>query len=291
MQLGWLVSVSASSLHAAGELLRGRSLVDTELAEKLIELVEDFRAVAETWHVDPIVLVDHLTAVSVEPSSIDQQARLAIRKVAGEGSVPRIVTAISGWMQQFQGLFLQVHPDALEGLELRSAPLREQWEARGPGMLARLRSLIGSEPLVESAGVVLVQPVMGGDGVAHVPYNRVSFEAVLANPVAELPEVVRLGWLLAQLQLDLPAIQGQLSRQRTLEVGALAAVPAVLTAASEVELSGPVESILTRAFETWKLPPSDQDTLLAWWETYLADRPAWGSALAALDRLLSQPDG
>ncbi len=288
MDIRWLVSVDASSLHAARQVLRGGLLVDTVLAEKHSQPLDQLRSADEAWQIDPIVLVEHLTAASVESSSCDQQVRLAIRKVAGESSVPRMAAAVTGWIQQMLGIFLQVHPRALEELQLRSDPLRQQWDARGPGLMARLRSFLGPEPLVESADVILVQPVMGGGGEAFVPYNRVSFEAVLANPVDELPEVIRLGWLLAQLQLDLPTIQGQLSRQRTLEVGAWAAVPAILAAAHDVELSGPVEIALPKALAAWRLPAADADTLLAWWETYLADCPPWGIGLAALDQMRAE---
>lgn len=286
MDIQWLVSVPASGLYAAREMLRGRRLVDAALAERIASPVEQFRATAEAWHVDPVAIVDHLTVISIEPSPPEQLARIAVRRIAGESIAASMAKDVARWMQQIQSLFLQVHPKALEELELRSTPLREQWEARGPGLMARLGKLIGSEPLVESASVVLVQPVLGGGGMAYPTYNRVGFEAMLASPWPELPEVVRLGWLLAQLQLDLPAIQGQLSRERTQEVGALAALPAVLSAAHEVELCGPIESVISQASHTWKLPPADEDTLWAWWETYVAQRPSWGSALSALDQLL-----
>lgn len=287
MNIRWLASASASCFHATGEMLRGQRLLDAALAEVLAEPVEELRRAAATWQISPAGLVDHLTAVSIESISVEDQARLAIRKLAGEPHLPRATAAVAGWMQHVQSLFLQVHPNAVDELELRSVPLREQWEARGPGVHAMLCKLLGSETLVDAAEVVLVHPVLGGGGSAHVLYNRVSFEAVLANPLAELPEVVRLGWLLAQLQLDLPSIQGNLSRQRALEVGALALVPATLTAAHEVELTGPPEALLQRAIEAWRLGPVDVDAVLAWWETYLTDRPCWSTALAALDRLLT----
>src|SRR5690606_23019649 len=99
---------------------------------------------------------------------------------------------------------------ALEELELRSAPLREQWEARGGGLLATLARLTTAGLVPEMADVILVHPVLGGGGAAHWQYNSVQFEAVLANPLAELPEVLRLGWLLAQLNFDLPLYEDHL---------------------------------------------------------------------------------
>ena len=60
-------------------------------------------------------------------------------------------------------------------------------------------------------------------------------EAVLANPRFELPEVVRLGWLLAMLNFDLARYRDPLSdAERVLP---LAMIPPVLAAAAEVELT------------------------------------------------------
>ena len=95
-----------------------------------------------------------------------------------------------------------------------SIKLREQWEARGPGLL-RAVGLRTEESLVaDEAQVIVVQPALGGGGQAHLSANAVRIEAVLANPHAELPEVVRLAWLLAQLQLDLPAYSDRIQADR-----------------------------------------------------------------------------
>ena len=136
-----------------------------------------------------------------------------------------------------EAAFGRANPQALEELELRSEPLREQWAARGPGLMTTLARLTADEAIVAEADVILVQPALGGGGGAHPKYNSVSIEAVLANPMSELPEVVRLGWLLAQLNLDLPKYEEVLPRDRLLEVGPLAMVPAVLAASQEVELA------------------------------------------------------
>jgi hypothetical protein len=285
MDLRWLASAAASSFHAVSEMLRGGNLLDSALGDALTEPVSEFQELIGAIHVDPRVLADHLTALSIDGTNLEQQAQIAIRKTAGEFHAGRLATPVARWMRSVQTLFSTTHPDALAELELRSGPLREQWEARGPGLMARLRSLVGWDSLPESADVILVQPVVGGGGTAHIAYNRVSFEAVLANPVAELPEVIRLGWLLGQLQLDLPEVQGQLSRQRLLAVGELATIPAILAAAHDVELTGPVAAVLSQALDTWRLPKEDADALFAWWETYCEKKTEWGTALAALDRL------
>jgi hypothetical protein len=287
VEIRWIISVAASCYYATGQILRGRVLVDAPLAKRLAEPVEEFEKACQPWAVDPIALVDQLTALAIEPTECNQQAQRAIAKLCGTALVDRMATAVTHWMRQSQRLFLEVHPQALAELELRAVPLREQWEARGPGLLAQLKRQLGSEVLVDAADVILVQPVLGGGGVSHVAMNRISFEAVLANPVAELPEITRLGWLLAQLHLDLPLVQGQMTASRALEVGAAALVPAILAAAQEVELIGSAEKLLPRALELWRLDGISAETLQAWWETYSTNRLPWGTAVAALHHLLA----
>jgi hypothetical protein len=288
VRIRWVVSASASAPYAAAVLLRGRGLVDSALAAALAEPVEALRSACEAAGVNPALVVDQLTALSIESSAIAEQARIAVRKVAGEPLVARLSGVVHHFAQQAQRLFAARFPDAIQQLELRSLPLREQWEARGPGMLKTLQGYLGAEALPDSADVILVQPVSGGGGTAYATYNLVSFEALLANPSSDLPEVVRLGWLLSQLQLDLPAIQGHLSHHRMLEIGALGLVPAILAAAHEVELTGPTEALLPRALNHWQLDAHRAETLQVWWDTFLIDRPSWSTALAALDPMLRE---
>jgi len=121
-------------------------------------------------------------------------------------------------------------------------------------------------------------------------HNAVSFEAVLTNSVPQLPEVVRLAWLLSQLQCDLPVFSDHVNAQRLPHVAAFALLPAVLQAASEVELGPFSPEQIARAVDAWQLPKvANQDTtsvVHAWWQTYLADRPGWPVALMALDQML-----
>ena len=141
-----------------------------------------------------------------------------------------------------------------------------------------------------------MQPVAGGGGRAHIHFNTVRIEAILTNPNSQLPEVVRLAWMLSQLNLDLPDYQGTLTRDRTEVVGALALLPVVLSAGEEVELVRNDLATLVAAINGWEcldradLKEKDlneiANNLLVWWETYQSARPRWSVALAALDRML-----
>jgi len=182
--------------------------------------------------------------------------------------------------------FLRHAPGLVDELELRTGPIRDQWEARGPGLLAMLRRLTEPEVAPERAEIVLVRPVTGGGGEAFPPYNSVLLEAVLTNSVSELPEVVRLAWLWSQLSFDLPKYFETLGHTRITSVGKLALVPAVLAAASEVELARCDAETISAALDTWGVAASPE-LLLDWWTTYQESRTPWIVALAGLERLLA----
>ncbi len=146
--------------------------------------------------------------------------------------------------------------------------------------------------LVESATVTLVAPIVGGHGRAHLLGGRVTFEAVLVNPHSHLPETLRLGWLLSQLNQDLPMFSERIPRERMPLVVGLATLPLVLAAAETVELARLDAETLRSALECWHRPPQLPadviERLQAWWGTYHGSATSWAVALAALDAMLPE---
>jgi hypothetical protein len=153
--------------------------------------------------------------------------------------------------------------------------------------------------VVEQADVILVHPALGGGGYAHLPYNSVRIEAVLANPHAELPEVVRLAWLVSQLSLDLPKYSEKIDPTRLAHVAALAVMPPVLSAAEQVELARYDDATLRLALSSWAMPgvgaspEADTEvvvgTLDTWWRTFTESPAPFPVALVALDQMLASP--
>ncbi len=115
----------------------------------------------------------HLSALSASIESNRELAQTALVKTIGRGrpaelAEPRLTACISG----VEGAVLQAFPKMAEELVLRISPLREQWEARGPGLL-RLTGMFTEEALiVEDASVVVVHPALGGGGDAFLPGNQ-----------------------------------------------------------------------------------------------------------------------
>jgi hypothetical protein len=177
----------------------------------------------------------------------------------------------------------------VDDLALRSRPLRELWEAYGPGLLHSVARQTEEDVLVSRADVILVHPVLGGAGKAHLSNNSVRLEAVLTNNVPQLPETVRLAWLLGQLNLDLPKFSERVPADRLPYVAALAVLPVVLQAGHELELCQFNPTLTTLAIARWKLATSPEATaelVHLWWETYQSSPTSWSTALSALDQML-----
>jgi hypothetical protein len=285
----WIASTSASGLHLAASMLGGATPVDPKLATPRVTAeVEALGVDLAALGLQPDPFFEHAIPLAARFDSPLEVADVALRKILGprqtEDDAPRLVRRL----QSLWAAVRESNPAALEELELRSRPLREQWEARGPGLLATLARLTEPDLVVEQAEVILLQVATGGGGRAHPLYNAVSIEALLANPTVELPEVARLGWLWAQLNLDLPKFNDALGRAAMTQVGPLAVLPPLLAAAGEVELVRFDRPLLATALAAWNAPALDVDRLMDWWETYQASNPPFAVALAALARMLAE---
>ena len=282
MNLTWEISVAAGALHAARALLTGRTLVDQQLAAAIRAPTEALAAAAaasgcveETvWrHLLPLAakleISSFKTAGSPTPAQVSAARELAarvleqIRAEVSPSAIDRLGLALAGLL----AAFVAAQPRLANELPLRREPLRLQWEARGPGLLVGVRGLTSVDWLVPAATVLLVPPVLGGAGQAHPIYNVVTFEAMLANPIAQLPEVLRLGWLLAQLNPALadPAPESVWNARSHAAPWAL--LPVVLAAAEEVELARADRAHVQLAAAEWLKDQAAADPVWRWWES------------------------
>jgi hypothetical protein len=290
-ELRWLTGPLVSALHAAEAMTSGKTLVDVRLVEALAEPVENLAREIVCAKLPVEKFWSHLLPLSQGSGSTRQLAETALAKTVGRNiNTDSVAGRIGTQLAVLDAAMRRVLPKLGEELALRAGPLREQWEARGPGFLHSVYRLTDPSLAVPTADVLLVQPVLGGGGAAHLLYNSVRIEAVLANPVPELPETVRLGWLLSQLNLELPSLGEKVLANRLARTAELAMLPVALKAGEEVELCRFDRPSVARAVETWRVaaPPNIDlvPTLFDWWDTYLESRPGWPVALGALDRML-----
>lgn len=289
--LRWLVNPSASCLHAAEAICRGVPLVDARLASALADPAESLYRELRSLNLPQARTWQHLFGLSPGIENNYEFAKVAMTKTVGRDRVSNeAVQRLAECLSRLKAVAKRETPNLVDELQLRARPLREQWEARGPGMMREAAQWSDPRIVVPRADILLVQPVLGGGGEAHLSYNSLRIEAVLTNPHPELPEVVRLAWMLGQLNLDLPRFSDAVHGGRLPQVAQMAMLPVALKAAQSVELARCDRKSAELALGAWRIATplgiDAVDTVWTWWETYLETRPPWPVALTALDRML-----
>lgn len=289
MNLRWLTNAQLSVIHAAWcvahypDRVKSSSDEMRSAAAELDKLANEFKTTrGNFWE-------QMFTLACVADGPSDLAKRLSARLGGGSATLP---TRFVGALQQCRQPFERSFPKFATEIPLRSGPMRQLWEACGPGLLRLIERQTGQDVAVEEASVVLVQPVLGGFGYAHLSGNRIHLEALLTHSAPELPEPLRIAWLLSQLDLDRPEYSEQINALRLRSVAGLAMLPATLCAGEELELCRFSPELLTRSIELWYCPTlgltasTASSVVSIWWETYQASRPKWHVALTGLDRLL-----
>lgn len=291
IELVWDVNPAASALHAAQLVVSGRPLANSLLAETVRASAERLRRELASIERPQYVLWSQLICCLLGDAEPRQGAIAALRAAGvAPGNVERLADGLAERIVEIESVHAAAFPDLPRELHLRCGPLRQLWEERGPGLLRNIGALTGIGMPLPMATVVVAQPALGGGGRVFPTADAVLIEAVLANPLGTLPEVVRLGWLLAQLLAESRQIRNSASFPTGTRFQELALLPAVLEAAQFVELAHFDVNTLTQALATWPLAPPESDglpqRLLAWWQAYRAAQPAWDTALAGLQREL-----
>jgi hypothetical protein len=287
----WLASSPASALYAADCLRRRLPFVDAALAGALRDPTARLvRAIATTSL--PVERVwANLVPLSLHTEGSRHLVDTALSKLAGRHQITPHIDPLADRVVAVERAFNSAVPNAADELPLRIGPLSELWDAHGPGLLAAIGNFTDAELLAERVTVGVLLPVTGGGGRCYPDCNVVLTEGVLANPHARLPEIVRLAWLVAQINLNLARFQGDLKRERAVELGAWALLPATLAAAQDLELAKCDETTLREAVTAWRVevPPNRAflHDLMRWWETYCTDQPPWPIAVTALDMLIA----
>ena len=291
MELRWQPSFEVSALHAAWAVASGRHLIDSELEQELSPTARELAQLSTHWTTSPTIFWRQLLALAADiPSNQELAERLDKRLQAGAG-YKQSLAQLAANIAQCESIARRRFPRMLDELALRSGPLQLAWEARGPGLLFMLAESTEADFIVESATVLLVQPLVGGDGMAHINTNRVHIEALLTDADSRLPETLRLAWLLGQLNLDRPTYGENVNGYVLAHVAEMALLPAILSAAENVQLAQFDLPTLQLALESWLRVPAPEleslaNILLAWWETASQSEWPWSTSLAALPKML-----
>ena len=174
----------------------------------------------------------------------------------------------------------------------RIGPLKMQWEARGPGMVACLRrSILGpaaaSSTDAQPVQILPVYPWAGGFAQPLPASGAVMVEAVLTDAAGDIPEVVRLAWGHAQLLSHHAFATNKIACVDS--VHALTTIMPTLSAAEHVQLAVCDDATVAQAIRSWmKGEPNEStvQTLIAWWEEWSRQIEAgaadWPMAVSAI---------
>lgn len=223
----------------------------------------------------------------------DLAGRLSLRCLRAEERSEALLSRLRSSLREAELAFASEHPEYVAEMSLRQRPMQEQWEAYGPGLIFEMQRLLGGNILVEQAEICLVPPVSGGFGWAHLHTNRCHFEALLTNADQELTEVLRLAWLVGQLDFDRPQFSDRINAFQLPRVAGMAMLPPTLAAGEHLGLCRLTDQTLQRAIHLWRLEQDADragelaELLMVWWETASSSQADWPVALTGLDRMLS----
>ena len=289
-ELRWKTGPAATALYFVYCRACGMTAADSDLDAAIAPQADALIAEIDATACPRVELLAEMTSLAAE---IDNNRELVARVISRLHAAPpsTAFTRIAGAISELEAALAGVRPELAEELAMRVRPLREQWEARGPGMLRQIGRLTDDAVVPNAAEIVIVSPYAGGHGLAHPRQNRITLEGVLVHPHPQLPEPLRLAWLLAQLNSDLPRFADALPPGRSAFAFAVAMAPATLAAAQEVELATCDELTLGSAFEAWglsgMLPADAPQRVITWWNAWLDRAATWPVAVAALERLLA----
>lgn len=284
-------SFGASAIYSAQSALRSASTASSSPTDPVLAAARELSGCLGWLGLDSALAWHSLLNASVQWESNRELAMAFLRKTLGATKCqPQAVDRLAGAITSLESALRTSQPNLEAELTLRIGPLREHWEARGPGMMLRLQKTTDVDLPPPEATVAIVKPVHGGGGIALLASNSVVFEGVLVNSDPVLPEVMRLAWLIAQLQLDLPKFSENISPSRLLQIAPLALLPPVLEAAHYVELIPDAASGLASAISAWipeHASSHDLTEILAtWWQAQTDSQVPWRVALGGLERLV-----
>lgn len=290
MRLTFKTEPDLSVLHAAAVVGLGIPAIDEKLTSAMQGPVGRINDRIELSELDSTSFWLSLVKCSLADDAKRVEHSL-LRAGCSELTVDSIAPAVIGQLTDARLAFRNRYPKLAEQLPLRSGPLRELWDAAGPGLLREVGRRTISSIIPTKATLLLLQPVRGGDGGLVDRNDMVWIEAVLTHPEPSIPETLRLVWLLARKGVDRIESNRWVQPERLPQVVALALIPFVLGAGEELGLCRADESEIRRAVELWHAADICQsenstESLVRWWAQMREGELPLPVALKALDKML-----
>lgn len=278
MHVNWKPNITSSALHTALACWKrtGR-VVDPEVLATMLPCAKQLGLwIDENFANNPDVCWNALISDCDRPQLDSTRSRM-----------------LASLITDVEAAFRDLFPKYIDHSSFRFRPLQEQWLGFGRGLMSHWKRLTARNSLPDACTVIGLQPILGGFGWAYPDRQLVCMEAVLTNHRPQLPEVVRLGWLVAQLEAETWKSMESNPQHLPSSSLPLALIPSILAAAEEIELARCDQSTVTAAIETWLCDTSPSashglaDTLLKWWQSVLSEPSDWESRLRSLELRLS----
>jgi hypothetical protein len=291
MNVRWAAQVELSAAHAAFIVATGARCTDSKTEQRLMAGVTDINNRLLSASLDISVFWEQYLLEIFRDTEMQQACTVALMwSGCNEMQVDQTAKAITSRLSDARLGFLQRFPKLSEQLDLRSKPLRERWDTFGQGMLREVGRLIWGEPPSDwwpaSVSAMMVQPMRGGDGGYDVDRNKIWMEAILTDVDPEVPEILRMVWLITRLAID-SHIREKSADQSLATAWSLVSVPLVLSAGKELELVRTKELPIRRAMELWQFGDAGAaETLSEWWRQFCGANQPLPAALRVLDQRL-----
>ncbi|MGB0599167.1 MAG: hypothetical protein ACPGLY_20985 [Rubripirellula sp.] len=262
-----------SAAHAAHIAAIGAAFADPSTEQLLVEPVTEINNrmvassldVAEFWQ-------RYLREVMIDTEQSVACAEALLAAGCSELQLEQISRAVRGRLVDARSLFLKKFPKLVDQLQLRSRPIRDQWDTFGTGLLREVgRQIWGEQPPKRWSptriDALVVQPIRGGDGGYDTERKRIWVEAMLTDADPRIPEIIRVAWLITRLTID--AYIRDEADDTLAGSWSLVSLPLVLEAGRELEILREPELPICQAANLWRFcDESTARTLQQWWQQF-----------------------
>lgn len=274
MKLHWRSDPELSAARAAFVVATGMPCIDHKTEQSLVATVNEINHRLLSASIENgrfwTSYLDRCVAGDVPGIAV---AVSLVRSGCNEMQVDQIAKAIISRLNDARQLFFERFPKLDEQLPLRIQPLRQRWDAIGPGLIREIeRQVWQNSPPSDwwppAVTVSAVQPLTGGGGGFDPDADSIWIEAMLTDSDPAIPEVLRVVWLVTSLAIE-THIRSRTGQRMISTAWSLVSVPLVLSAASHLEMFPPGNLPIGRAADLWHgVSPKTIRILEQWWQQF-----------------------